>query len=321
MAHLTHLARPWLLSLRQPMRASAKSTITSPHFGLGHSRSISATTAARASGSALGRKAKPRGDPRAYARANARAKRDQMRLEQNENMANYLLPHTIVPPPLSRFPRSPIEFGKLVYAIGTNRMWSLLARLTFWVTSMRTSEGVGWPKFRSRKGTAIPAAKVLHRQMSEAVAAGDKETLRRICSHGLFEQLAGAIDSRPRGTRTEWELVRYTNPFRYPRIADFRVSYRPIGTSNQLAALTQAVVSISSVQRLARYDAHGNTVPGGDRERQMVEHVVLHASFDDTFEPGPWKLWGTLPEMSYETMKINEDLLADKMNRTDGRSS
>ncbi|KAI0195636.1 hypothetical protein EV127DRAFT_466742 [Xylaria flabelliformis] len=306
MADFARITRPWLLLTRSPMRVP---TTASPYIGLGYSRGISVTTARHAGGAGAGA-----GSYKFRKRKAEREDREKEKKMNNEIMSSLLLAYTIVPPPVWRYPRSPIKFAQMVWLIAKNRATCLGSRMAVYLMSMRT-KGFGWPKFKSGKKSCIPAAKALHAQMSEAVAAGDKETLRRICSPGLFQTLAGAIDSRPPGTHTEWELVRYDNKLRYPRIADFRVMYQNIGVGKQMRILKQAVVSISSVQRLTRYDSSGALIPGSERERYMMEHLVLQAVVNDnTFETGPWQIWGTLPEMSFETMRYDIALFSEAYN-------
>ncbi|KAK5632399.1 hypothetical protein RRF57_008113 [Xylaria bambusicola] len=284
MAELARIARPWLPLLKRPVRSSI---ISSPFVGLGHSRSISVTAAAC---------------------RQMKAAHRNMRNEVNVE-TSFLLPFTIVPPPIWRWPASPWKFAQMVYLLAQNRFlaWASLAGIYFVSLPHKL---IGLPRFRSNKGSSIPTAKALHVQMSEAVASGDKETLRRVCSTELFHTLAGAIDARPRGMRTEWELVRYKDPLRYPRLADFRCMYQPsaAGKRGSMRLIKQAVVTISSVQRIARYDDSkgGVKIPGSEREQHMLEHIVLQADVKSkTFESGPWKVWGTLPEMSFE--KIRDD--------------
>ncbi|KAI1182586.1 hypothetical protein F5B17DRAFT_419808 [Nemania serpens] len=314
MADLARIyARQWLLSPRRligtPAAAAATSSCLGFKHSLGQKRDGISTTAA--CGAAKRDKfTRPR-------KPSKSAAMQKGKLASSEAMPSLLLPLTIVPPPIWRFPRSPVKFGQLVWLILKNRVKNLGALLGVYFISMRT-KGLSRPLFRAHKRAAIPAAKALHAQMSEAVAAGDKDALRRICTPELFETFAGAIDARPAGIRSEWELVRYDNKLRYPRLADFRVTYQPKhqgasaggGASNKgLRLVKQAVVSISSVQRLARYDdtRGGELVPGSERERHLTEHVVLQANVKDgTFEAEPWKVWGTLPEMTYETMRDDD---------------
>ncbi|KAI1823728.1 hypothetical protein F4861DRAFT_306190 [Xylaria intraflava] len=309
MTDLARIARPWLFSPRSPVRTP--SVILSLHLGLGYRHSISTTAACR---------------NKRLANQTSIQRRRKAREAETETMAStFLLPSrpsqtdTIVPPPIHRFPRNPVDFARAAWLIARNRVVALGGLLSVYLISMPAA--FGWPRFRSRRRTCVPAAKTLHVEMSEAVASGDKETLRRVCKNSFYQTLAGAIDSRTPGTRTEWELVRYEHPLRYPRLADFRVASQPLpGGGSRI--VKQAVVSIASVQRLARYDMlkGGGKVPGSERERKMVEHVVLQAQVNDvTFESEPWKVWGTLQETPYETMR-RDQLLYDEITAPGQRS-
>lgn len=158
------------------------------------------------------------------------------------------------------------------------------------------------PRFKFHKSAAIPTAKALHIQMSEAMAIGDKETLRSICTPELFQTLGATIDSRPKGTHAEWELVRYDRRLFFPRLADWRIGYQPL-RDGDMKMIKQAVVSIASVQRIARYDdtKGGAKIEGSERVRHMTEHIVIQSAVDrTTYESSPWRIWGTLSENTYE---------------------
>ncbi|KAI0972003.1 hypothetical protein F4678DRAFT_430823, partial [Xylaria arbuscula] len=305
MADLARMARPWLFALRQPARIST-STIAPRYLGLGYtSRAISTTTPCHAS------KHRERASPK-------KTQRQQEKRMQAEAMTSILLPYTIVTPPLRRYPLAPTKLTQMLWLLAKNRATTLGSLLGVYFLSMG-GKWLTWPRFRARKRACIPAAKALHAQMSEAVAAGDKDTLRRICAPELFQTLAGAVDVRPAGTRTEWELVRYDQRLTYPRLADFRISYQPLPAGG-MRLLKQAVVSIASVQRVTRYDAAGAKVPGSERERTMTEHIVLQAEVEDkTFESAPWKIWGTLPEMSFETIRDDHAMYTESMGITTQR--
>ncbi|GAP91358.1 hypothetical protein SAMD00023353_6000070 [Rosellinia necatrix] len=289
MAGLARIARPWLSPSRQPVRASALAALYS---GLGQGRGISSTAAGRSN----------------LARVKEKLDAERMHvgnLKKADNAVSMLLPFTVVAPPVWRFPPSPAKAGWLVWNLAKNRVTSLGALLGVYIMSMRLN-GYGMPVFRAKKGQCIPAAKVLHMQMSEAVATGDKETLRRICTAELFHILASTIDTRPAGIRTEWELVRYSHKLRYPRLADFRVMMAPTSTTGEMKLVKQAVVSIASVQRIVRYDdgRGGEKVPGSEREREMMEHFVIQAPVKTpSFETSAWKVWGTIPEATYESLR------------------
>ena len=190
----------------------------------------------------------------------------------------------------------------MLYLHAKAKFESLITLVGFKVTSSNS-----WftrPLFKAHRSNAIPTAKAMHARMNEAFATGDRETLRVLCTPDLHRNLAGTIDARPRGVRTEWELLRYDRTWYYPRLADWRVASVP-RPDGRYRSLKQAVVSISSIQRIARYNdsptGAGTMIPGSERVRHMLEHIVLQAEIDPkTFKHGPWKIWGTIPESTYE---------------------
>ena len=211
-------------------------------------------------------------------------------------------PVTLVAPPIWRYPRQPSKFFHMLYLHLRAKFDTLLTLVGFKFTS--SESWASRPRFKAVRSNAIPTAKAMHARMNEAFAAGDREALRAICTPDLHRNLAGAIDARPRGIRTEWELVGYEQRWYYPRLADWRVAVVP-RPDGRYRSMKQAVVSIASVQRIARYDdspaGAGQMVPGSERLRHMLEHIVLQAEIDpNTYQAGPWKIWGTIPESTYE---------------------
>ena len=167
-------------------------------------------------------------------------------------------------------------------------------------------------RFKANRSNSIPTAKALHVRMNDAFAAGDRETLRAICTNDFYQTMVSAIDARPKGVRTEWELLRYDQTWYYPRLADWRVAVipRPGGGTRGRASrvIKQAVVSIASVQRIARYDdspqGGGAKIKGSKRVRHMLEHLVLQSEIDPkTYQAKPWRIWGTIPENTYESWR------------------
>ncbi|KAI0886085.1 uncharacterized protein GGS22DRAFT_159850 [Annulohypoxylon maeteangense] len=221
---------------------------------------------------------------------------------QHEPAFTFLIPKTFVTPPLWRFPRDPMKFANMLWLTLKNRFVDLQTIAAVKVMSMDKLR-LSRPRFQLQRATIVPAAKALHIQMSEAMAAGDKETLRSICAQELYQTLAGAIDGRPKGVHSKWELVRYEKSWRYPRLASLKLGNQPHTRDTLL--IKQAVVSIASVQRIARYDDSkgGIIVDGSERVRHMVEHIVLQCAVNPiTYEASPWQIWGTLPETTYESL-------------------
>ncbi|KAI1101648.1 hypothetical protein F4804DRAFT_315329 [Jackrogersella minutella] len=283
MAELMRISRPWLLP-------SMRSRATSPILFNVH-RSFSAS-------------------PRPHAAKTRPSKRSSLHYKPSEttghaqhlsNSVTLLLPNTLVTPPLLRFPRQPRKFFHMAWLVIQARFQGLLEMVSMKVTS-QPKVFISKPLFKFGRAAAIPTAKALHVRMSEAIAAGDRETLRAICTPELFHTLSAAVDARPRGVRAEWELVRYERRWRYPRVADWRVGYQPMGDGG-MRLVKQLVLSIASVQRIARFDDSrgGLKIGGSERVRHLLEHFVIQAVVDrHTFAAEPWKVWGTLDETTYE---------------------
>ncbi|KAI0008645.1 hypothetical protein F4779DRAFT_586184 [Xylariaceae sp. FL0662B] len=288
MAELVRLPRPWLLaSIRSPAPSAVLCRL-GLYRPVGTSRTYASTARSRG------------GARRGRSGSNSIVTKEKAQMV--EASLSFLIPLTLVAPPIWRYPRQPKHFIHFLWLHGKNRLqtlWSIIGMKLMSMPKVLRSR----PRFKARRGNAVPAAKALHVTMSEALAVGDKDTLRRICSGELYKTLAGTVDSRPRGERAEWELVRYDQRWRYPRLADWRFSYMPMH-SGGMHLLKQAVVSIASVQRLARYDDNngGAKIPGSERTREMIEHIVLQADIDQTtYQSGPWIVWGWLPETTYES--------------------
>ncbi|KAI1370717.1 hypothetical protein F4677DRAFT_345317 [Hypoxylon crocopeplum] len=280
MSDLMRLSRPWLLS---PFQPRAPSPILFSLF-----RTIS-TTAPR---------------PYAFKGKRSRPSRSAVRksdMKGLETAMTLLIPYTFVAPPLWRYPRHPTKFVHMLWLHVKARFSGLLGLLSTKLASQPTTI-FSKPRFQFHRSAVIPTAKAMHVQMSEAIAAGDKETLRNICTPELFQTLGATIDARPKGVRAEWELVCYYQRWRYPRLADCRVGFRP-SQNGSMSPVKQAVVSIASVQKITSYDTSkgGVKIAGSERVRHLTEHIVLQAVTNkDTYESGPWKIWGTLSETNYE---------------------
>ncbi|KAI1851915.1 hypothetical protein JX265_008279 [Neoarthrinium moseri] len=208
-----------------------------------------------------------------------------------------LIPMTFVAPPLRRWPRdSPVKFAQMAYAVAKNKLMNWLymkLHKIYSKPSWRTRA-----LFKPKKAAIVPTARDLHARMNAAIARGDKDELRRVCTQELYQKLAGVVDARPRGQSMRWELV---SPPR-ARLTDDKIAMMPL-TQAESRTIRQAIVTISSTQRVSKVDnAHGGLeVPGSVKTKDMVEHLVLTAFLDDkTWQSAPWKIWGTLPETTLE---------------------
>ncbi|KAK7974193.1 hypothetical protein PG989_016041 [Apiospora arundinis] len=221
-------------------------------------------------------------------------------LELSMENVTFLLPQTLVAPPLSRYPRSPAKFLQMAWIANYSRIFNYASLLLFKIASK--PDWKTRPRFKVRREVIVPAAKAMHLEMNEALARGDKETLRRICTNEYYQKMAGIIDARPRGYRAEWELVKYRSTLMYPRIAEDKIGLMPTPSGIQ-KAYRQAVVSIASVQRMTRYIPKGNTTERVVTEKPMLEHLVLSSQVDhtNTYGQTPYRIWGTLQESTLES--------------------
>ncbi|ORY67695.1 uncharacterized protein BCR38DRAFT_427923 [Pseudomassariella vexata] len=251
---------------------------------------------------------KPKKKPE-YKRRRTTADRSELTLDQNA--ISYLLPATLVAPPFWQWSKNPSIFLRYGWQAVRNRVMNLVYRMVFRYTSKEKL--LSRPRWKANRSAVIPAAKALHLQMNDAVAKGDKETLRQICTSELHHTLAGMIDSRPKGQRAEWQLLKYKSGLGvYPRLTDDKLALQPVPGAQENKLVRQVVVTIRSEQRMARYDdlKGGVLIPGSEKVRSLEEHFVLVTSISQrTWEQAPWKIWGTLPTSTLESYTEEVDIV------------
>lgn len=149
--------------------------------------------------------------------------------------------------------------------------------------------------FKLHRSKLVPEAVSLHTQMYTTFAAGDVNSLRRLCTDGLFDTFSGRIGNRTRGERVKWELVKYNK--RAKLISD-RAARLPVDGM----AMRQSVVKISSRQRLTRWQriqGREEQIEGTGKEKDVVEYVVVQRLYKN-WQPGPWMVWGTTKEITLD---------------------
>jgi mitochondrial protein MBA1 len=128
--------------------------------------------------------------------------------------------------------------------------------------------------------------------MYTSLAEADVDTLRKICTDGIYDSLRARIGNRARGEKVVWELVKHNSR---AKLVSHRAARLPI----EGAALRQAVVRIASRQRLTRRvkrkDGEMEVVPGSGQEKDIVEYVVLQRQYIGGREE-EWQIWGTTQE-------------------------
>lgn len=142
--------------------------------------------------------------------------------------------------------------------------------------------------------------------MLEAFAAGDKETLSRLCTPHFAGKLLAAVDRRPRDERVHFELVRYNKPLFYPRLSSYLIGmFNPF---DKYSLREQAVVAIASTQAMTRTQSSqkGKDIPRTLQTQQdKVEYVVLVRDVDSkTWQSTSWQIWGTT---TFTTLQQSRD--------------
>ncbi|KAK4189179.1 hypothetical protein QBC35DRAFT_151992 [Podospora australis] len=233
---------------------------------------------------------------------------DYVGLLKSENIQT-ILPGTLVRPPLSRWPNDAKSWVRFLWEILKVR--TMEAFVNSGIKFQSKPSILKRAIVRRNKSAAVSAAKALHRQLAEALATGDKETIQKVCIKKLSTSLIATVDARPRGRRYGWELVEYTQQFWYPSIRSFRMV--PVLKGKDAPIQKQAVVAISSKQRRVEYDdsrkGQGKMVPGSEKEVDVVEYVTIGAMMDGrTYESDAWKIVGLIKATSPEDWAMERHL-------------
>jgi protein MBA1 len=210
---------------------------------------------------------------------------------------------TFVPLPFSQYPRSPSDFFAYTWI-----------RLKAWITSTvsvlqaKLQSQEKWtsrPRWKARRGRIAPTAKAMYRDMLEAFAAGDKETLNRLCTPHFAGKLLAAIDRRPRNERVHFELVRYNKPLFYPRLSSYLIGlFNPL---DKYSLREQAIVAIASTQAMSRIHSNQQEkeISKTLKTQDKVEYVVLVRDVDSrTWQSTSWQIWGTT---TFTTLQQSRD--------------
>jgi len=160
-----------------------------------------------------------------------------------------------------------------------------------------------------KKSSLIPTAKALHRSMLEGLASGDRLAINKACARKLATTLLMSIDSRPRGRRYSWELVKYTNKLFYPTIKSHKLV--PIDRERGAPIIRQVVVAISSKQRRGVYDAEGRVIPGSEKEMDVVEHVAMATLLlpKEGYKQQEWRLIGIIQPSTLESWTKDQKIM------------
>ncbi|KAG4443319.1 hypothetical protein IFR05_001188 [Cadophora sp. M221] len=208
-----------------------------------------------------------------------------------------LLERTFITPTGSNAPKlssSLSSFAKFQYARIKTRLQDRFSLLVLYLSAPRRQQTRNFFKRTIKLGrrSIAPTAIALHSQMYTAFAEGEITTLREICTDGIYENFRARVGNRQNGEKVLWELVRYNKGAEL-------VSHRGAKIPVDGMALRQAVVRISSTQRLTRWvkgkGGELEVVPGSGKEKDVVEYLVLQ-KMARGWREDEWQVWGTTTE-------------------------
>ncbi|EEY15885.1 predicted protein [Verticillium alfalfae VaMs.102] len=236
-------------------------------------------------------------DTAAAAQSGNMMKQQKEAIEQaTTRYAGSLFPGTFIPVPLSRAPRAPSAF--LGYQYTRIKSFASDFLSTFVLRFQSRPSFFKKPRADLYRARARAAGTALHARLGHALAAGDREALRAICTPALYETLGATLDKRSRHERTTWDVVATHRTW----LAAHRVGVLPPPLPKD-TMIQQAVVAVDSTQRLDRVDVRtGLSIPGAARVQRRTEYLAITRRWNgSTYVAGDWKVIGNASETTPES--------------------
>ncbi|KAG7106281.1 hypothetical protein HYQ45_018448 [Verticillium longisporum] len=236
-------------------------------------------------------------DTAATAQSGNMMKQQKEAIEQaTTRYAGSLFPGTFIPVPLSRAPRAPSAFLSYQYTRIKSFASDFLS--TFVLRFQSRPSFFKKPRADLYRARARAAGTALHARLGHALAAGDREALRAICTPALYETLGATLDKRSRHERTTWDVVATHRTW----LAAHRVGVLPPPLPKD-TMIQQAVVAVDSTQRLDRVDVRtGLSIPGAARVQRRTEYLAITRRWNgSTYVAGDWKVIGNASETTPES--------------------
>ncbi|KAL0937987.1 uncharacterized protein CTRU02_207719 [Colletotrichum truncatum] len=222
-------------------------------------------------------------------------------MEKAQSVMHILLPGTFVPLPFSQLSKSPSVLLSYYFNRFKQHARDLATFVGLKFQSMPSF--MKRPRVKFHRTQIVPTAKALHRQLAEALASGDKDALRELCTPRLYETLSATISRRKASEKLTWELVRYHGS---PSVMSHRVALLP--PVGKAPLVQQAVVAITSTQKLGKVEkATGNPIKGSTRVQKQTEYFVITRQLDpNTYEPKKWLVWGNTQATTPEDWEMEQ---------------
>lgn len=201
------------------------------------------------------------------------------------------IPGTFVSMPLSQIPKSPVLFFTYQWHALKNKAIDLFSLLGL---RWQSKPGfLGKARLPIKRAPALAAGKALHARLNQAIAEGDRDTLRQITSPRLLTSLSGVVARRSSSQRVSWEIVEHHGA----RLVNHRATPLPPPCPKNIV-IEQAVVAMDTTQKLQRIDTATNEViPASTKMQRRTEYLGIHRMLNKaTYEVDPWVVIGNTKE-------------------------
>lgn len=212
---------------------------------------------------------------------------------------------TFIPMPLSKVPKDPSTFFKYQYARLKAHFWDVVSVIALrWRSRPSIFAFYSKPRAGLYRSQSLAAGKALHARLGQALAEGDRDSLREICVDELYRTLSAAIDKRKPWERTTWSILQHHGA----RLAAHRVAIMPPPLPKNIM-IQQAIVAIDTTQSLDRVDSRtGESIPGAARVQRRTEYLAFSREWNsDTYTSGPWKVIGNVKETTLDSWRKEEE--------------
>jgi hypothetical protein len=132
-------------------------------------------------------------------------------------------------------------------------------------------------------------AKELYTEMLRALATGDREKLKALCTVTYLTPMLVSLDKRPRTKRYRWELVEWTGKARI--VAQ---SITPVAAGGSSDMIRQVTVHLPSRQRRIEYAWNAGAREwevASQKEADVDEHLILvSVIFPGSYQQSEWRI-------------------------------
>lgn len=153
--------------------------------------------------------------------------------------------------------------------------------------------------------------------MLEAFAAGDKETINRLCTPFFAAKMQSALARRPKNETIKFQM-KYKKPLFYPKLSSHLIGmFNPFDKHH---VREQAVVAIASTQTMSKTKTvEGVSVPAGFKAQDKLEYVAMVRDLNTkTYESTPWQIWGTTTSTTLQQSRDHYETVTKQQRKLAG---